>query len=452
MHLSRNQLILGGLALAALIAIGTSRLVGPSEPTVEAGVQVGEDQDPHTVVFIVMDTVRAENTNLCGYARPNTPTLNGLRESGAAVSCNAHTPSFWTLPSHASYFTGLPVVEHGAFKWGDRLSEDASTLAEDMSARGYRTVMLAGNPLFKKITGLQQGFDFAYVQSRHTGGRPLVNAVRKLLDDVPTDEKLFLFVNIFDAHDPYPAIPEGVDWVEPQGPLALFSTPPNWLRPMQNYTDYTRGEMPEGESEELLKGVRNGYDYGIYKADQILGSVLQALNDAPRAQRSSRLLVTSDHGEFLGEHERLRHNCCVFEAVTRVPLLFKDSSLKEQPDLSGNLSALWAYHLVKDGRLPDEAGIPTALGVSGGGDHPRVQVAMWSSDTDKVVFDERPHRFDLATDPSEQTPLRLGQHPLRSELSAMTVTARRTLSRSPAADPEMDELLQELGYVDPDRE
>ncbi len=71
-----------------------------------------------TIIFIVVDTLRADRTSLCGYALPTTPTLERLAANGASFTCDAHTPASWTLPSHASFFTGRDVSEHGAGSGG----------------------------------------------------------------------------------------------------------------------------------------------------------------------------------------------------------------------------------------------------------------------------------------------------------------------------------------------
>ena len=60
-----------------------------------------------TVLLFVLDTVRSQSVSVCGYERPTTPYLDSLRERGAQVYCHAYAPSSWTLPSHATFFTGV---------------------------------------------------------------------------------------------------------------------------------------------------------------------------------------------------------------------------------------------------------------------------------------------------------------------------------------------------------
>ncbi len=118
-----------------------------------------------TVVFVVMDTVRADRTSLCGYRHPTTPMLEELVARGASFACDSHSPSTWTLPSHASFFTGRDLDQHQAgggggeqtMAWGTTvtpLSGRWPTLAEEMSARGYQTIVLSANPLVEERMGL----------------------------------------------------------------------------------------------------------------------------------------------------------------------------------------------------------------------------------------------------------------------------------------------------------
>ena len=66
------------------------------------------------IVMIVLDTIRSDHLSICGYERPTTPVLEDLVRQAQAATCDAYAPGTWTLPSHASFFTGLSVPDHGA--------------------------------------------------------------------------------------------------------------------------------------------------------------------------------------------------------------------------------------------------------------------------------------------------------------------------------------------------
>ena len=67
-----------------------------------------------TVILVVLDTVRADHLSVCGYSRPTTPFLASLLQKGAHISCGGVSPAAWTVPSHASLFTGVDVPTHHA--------------------------------------------------------------------------------------------------------------------------------------------------------------------------------------------------------------------------------------------------------------------------------------------------------------------------------------------------
>ena len=91
-------LAVGALWLQRSARFGTSR---PSRST-------------ESIVLVILDTVRADHMSACGYARPTTPFMRELQSRATFATCQAYSPGSWTLPSHASFFTGLPVEQHGA--------------------------------------------------------------------------------------------------------------------------------------------------------------------------------------------------------------------------------------------------------------------------------------------------------------------------------------------------
>ncbi len=98
--ISLASVVLAGLALSQ----GTEDESTPGRPTRTAG----------SVVLVILDTVRADHLSACGYARPTSPFAEELFSNADFATCQAYSPASWTLPSHASFFTGLPAEEHGA--------------------------------------------------------------------------------------------------------------------------------------------------------------------------------------------------------------------------------------------------------------------------------------------------------------------------------------------------
>lgn len=283
------------------------------------------------VLLIILDTVRAADLSLYGYGKPTTPNLERLAERGVTFE-SAVSTSPWTLPSHASLFTGRYPDELSA-NWLTPLDDSDPTLAEHFAAHGYRTAGFVGNLIYASWeTGLGRGFaryeDFpvstATALSTSWLGRWLANGTRRLLGD---DEYLvhksagdingdfldwldrdgrpfFAFLNYMEAHGPYmpPDSLAGRFGPERSGrALADLSTRRHW-------------------SEEGMAAERAAYDAEIAYADQEVGAVVSALEERGLLE-NTLVVVASDHGEQFGEHGLTDHANSLYRPLLDVPLL-----------------------------------------------------------------------------------------------------------------------------------
>lgn len=289
------------------------------------------------ILLVVTDTVRADRVSAYGYWRRTTPQIEGLAAAGTLFE-DVTAPSCWTLPSHASLFTGEPPWVHGSHRrasggvsvngWNVApLRDDLPTLAERLQALGYRTVSISANPWFSYDIGLTRGFDDAqlYEDSRRLVGAALAEIER------PRDQPLFLFLNFMDAHSPYLNGPP--PWNAPSAALEESSAP-EWLRPYLMTrvagVDLTgadrklpsaalrlaQGELAIPREGYALLGTL--YDAGVAGVDYVLHHVVPAWAEA---SPSSAIVLTSDHGEALGDHGSLDHHFSVYPEVLRVPLV-----------------------------------------------------------------------------------------------------------------------------------
>lgn len=114
------------------------------------------------VLFLVLDSARRDRVSAYGHDRPTTPTLDTLTNE-ATVFEHAYVPAPWTLPSHCSMFTGLYPSEHGVTSaytdQGFGLPSGVSTLAEQLTERGYHTAGFSNNPWVGQLSGLDRGFE-----------------------------------------------------------------------------------------------------------------------------------------------------------------------------------------------------------------------------------------------------------------------------------------------------
>lgn len=419
---------------------------------------------PPTVVLVVLDTVRADHTSACGYARPTTPVLDQLVAGrGAALACDVVAAASWTLPSHASFFTGLPVEEHGAhfipLKKANvlgaqirPLGEDPPTLAEGFESAGYQTLLISGNPVLGEASGLMRGFDRAKAAKRFGGMsgkdliRPLQRALRRRTDPA---HPLFVVLNIADAHQPWHAVPRHIGWAPPQK-----GTKPRM--------DDVFQERLVGEALDAhLEGVTNAYDYGVFRADRTLGEALALLEAEGWTETGLRLVVVSDHGEFLGEHGLVDHGRYLWEPNQRIFLLHAwlgpGEPRGEVHRLPSGLSGAAVFNLVEGGSVSSRPGPVTAAAWpdaywqerSGGRLGTSTSAAVWLG-TEKLLWqDGVMSRFDLDADPAEANPLPLdAEHPLRPDLDALVARVQASSGAPVPMDPELIEQLQAAGYMD----
>jgi arylsulfatase A-like enzyme len=293
------------------------------------------------VLFIVLDTVRAESLSLYGYERETSPQLKEFAERGVRFD-QARTAAAWTLPSHASMFTGRWPYELSARP--DRpLDGTYPTLAEFLRDHGYATAGFAANTYFCSLWyGLGRGFmhyeDIALTPieilrssimgrylvrkiSPYNSSRPTAyferkdavtinNEVVAWLSTRPAGRPFFAFLNYYDAHDPYlspkrPPHPFGRTPATSQD----FATLRNWLEVVK--------KRPPPRTVELA---RDCYDDCIAYLDDQVSRLFSEL-DARGLLENTLVVVTADHGELMGERGEFGHGQSLHHEVVNVPLV-----------------------------------------------------------------------------------------------------------------------------------
>ena len=288
------------------------------------------------VLLLILDTVRAQDLSLYGYARETSPELERLASTGVAFD-RAIAPAPWTLPSHASMFTGLPP---------DRLSTDfhaaldaaAPTIAEVLAARGYATGGFVANLSYTtRRSGLDRGFavyrdhplspglflnSSFWMREAATTILPALGVrgalVRKsaaqvnreFLSWLPADgSPFFAFLNYFDAHVPYKLErPFDRKFRDPAPRYWLFKP---WGR---------------GHSEPYLQEYRDSYNSAIAYVDAQVGALLREL-ERRGVLRNTLVILASDHGEHFGEHGGIMaHGNSLYLPLLHVPLVLSHPS------------------------------------------------------------------------------------------------------------------------------
>ncbi len=266
---------------------------------------------PPDIVLIVMDTTRPDHLSLYGHDRETSPHLSELARESRTFD-QARSTSSWTSPAHASMFTGLYPGAHGTTQASWTLPDSLTTLAEVLSARGYTTASVSGNPMLTEERGFAQGFAH-YVQTwwgptARTDLRSLAE-IEALVATLPSP--YFLFVNLIGPHSPYDSC----------GPECERFTSDPFKSPRANrWLEHYRGTHVF--SDEDLERLSDLYDAELRRADSIVGEIVGDVRARGRID-DTLLIVTSDHGENLGDHGHVDHLFSLYDSTVRIPLLIR---------------------------------------------------------------------------------------------------------------------------------
>ena len=290
------------------------------------------------ILVIVVDTLRADHLSAYGYARATSPNFDRIAKQGVLFE-NTYSASSWTLPSHASLLTGRYPHEHGADL--DRYDGRYPTIAQALRGEGYRTGAFSANIFyFCRVRGFGPGFlhfeDFfgswANIASltfyghkfnqfvtiplgyKDVPGRkraPEVNQEFLQWIDRDPGKKFFAFLNYFDVHDPYlPREPYRSQFASAKNPGGLI--------------DEFNESAPQSVSQltpEKLQGEKDAYDGAFAFVDDEIGKLFSDLKARGLAE-NTLVVITSDHGEELGDHGLLLHQDSLYRQELHVPLVF----------------------------------------------------------------------------------------------------------------------------------
>jgi len=506
-HWHHASAALGAFVLAAICLVPAlyqraADSVRKQRPLPSARAQ--DDSRPDVVV-VVLDTVRAANMSAYGYGLRTTPVFETLAREGA-LFFDASAPGTWSLPSHASLFTGLFPSVHGATEEHRVLSVERPTLASVLAKAGYQTVAFTANPWISDHLGLTRGFDWSDEAWRDGGGGRAFFFSFRLLDKLgfgPVDkgggevashfedweavrpkdaQPAFAFLNFLEAHFPHHQLPKEflhkftrmTDAEQHEYSRRLFAT--QFGPPMSGVG-----------VEETLRPAREMYDAGIAYTDSLLGRVVEALRRRGTLDRTL-LVVLADHGELIGEHGEFGHGISIFQPTMRVPLLVRLPGTIKPTTVTQAVSTAGVFATVLDvlsmnppppqvvpSLLPTLDGRPGGLPVvaerfageaSAGRTHPlfdnKVLLRAYRSGSLKLVETSKGASFlyDIENDPDEETDL-AKERPedverLKAELEAWRgVTGMPPLDApvmegtgDETLDPAAKERLKALGYVE----
>lgn len=412
------------------------------------------------VLLYVIDTLRADHLSCYGYHRETTPRIDALAARGALFE-NAYAMASSTPPSITSLFASRHPSELRSRL--DPKGAARTTLAEVLQQAGWATAAFQANLLLRQPLGYGRGFDHYEIPSRRPGERvrpvraeALHERVLAWLGERPA-KPFFLWVQSMDVHEYDPVPPFAGRWTNPTGAT----------------TTTTRPEDVDNPFVFLHRFTDEYYDETVAYADHHLGRLLDAMQ-ATGALEHTIVVVTSDHGEPLGEHDTYFHGVNVFEEVVHVPLVVTlpwdaaprrieriTSFLDVAPTILGLVGVPpppgWEGRSLLEPPAPHERAI--AVGTTEG---MKNEVPSWFLRTGpwKVVMDrEKTQLFHLPSDPDEATDV-AHRHPVTAQdLSTLLISRspefRAGWKTPPPWDADLDaaekarlhEALEALGYV-----
>jgi len=260
------------------------------------------------VLLVVVDTLRADRLSSYGYPRPTTPFLDRLASEGALFE-DVTAQFSWTVPSMVSMFTGRYLTD-----LTEAVGPDQQTLAESFQRAGYVTLGASANLLLQEDTGLLAGFDAFDAnpeddleQSRslsELAASVMREAEDRVALDAPSGERppLFLYLHVFEPHDPYQRYPQASREFLDLDPAPL--SPEGWhaeqLRP---YRELAPEDDPLWASHlAWIRRARDRYDQELRSVDEQLNQFVESLR-ARGLLDNAVIAVVSDHGEGLWDHQ-----------------------------------------------------------------------------------------------------------------------------------------------------
>jgi uncharacterized sulfatase len=401
------------------------------------------------ILLIVLDTLRADRLANYGYHRNTAPHLNAFTEKSVSFK-RAISPAQWTVPAHASIFTGEYPTTHMTTQIYDRHPEGERTLAELLRDHGYATVGFCNNPLLGVVdNGLDRGFEAFYNYGGTLPDRPpvgesrpnvfsksaqhVLRQIRKLIAPIQDafarsdllleialhpwivplwqshinfkgnsaqsihdivgylrtrrrhgrERPLFAFVNLMETHLPfYPP----ARFTRRFAPYHRKDREARDFMRAYNHEHY-RWMVPLREPLTELQDriINDMYDVEIAYEDHLLRSLYEYL-DQPEVRDNTLVIITSDHGEGMNNHNFVGHSLVAYDDLVHVPLIVRyPRQYPENVEVSTPVSTRRIFHSALNA-----AGITDAHHGNGHGKHVNIDVeglslarALDDSDTEQ---------------------------------------------------------------------
>ncbi len=321
----------------------SSKVKAPAASEVEVSAGSENLIGKPNILWIVMDSARADHLSSYGYYRNTTPNIDRIAGEGALFE-NAISAGPWSLPSHASMFTGMFPSKHGADAEHVYLDGKFQTIAEVLLSQGYRTFGYSNCPYVSRWDNLSQGFDTfvitPYGKVQHGSNLAdflkVYDVIQNIREPLSEDDgarrtneivkgwmlkarqegrPFFVFINYMEAHYNYrahkafttPYLPEGISLAKA-------------MNVNQSANLYIAGRIEISDADfEIIRAL---YDGEISYLDFKMGELFDYLREL-EIMDDTILVITADHGDNFGEHHLMVHKLSVYDTLLHVPLVIR---------------------------------------------------------------------------------------------------------------------------------
>ena len=451
----RKQSIIKYSILLSLLVI-----IACADSKDETEENLSQTDPQQNIILIIIDTLRADHLSCYGYHRNTSPAIDSLAAEGT-LWANAQAQAPWTLPAHATIWTGLSVRSHRTLnpvpiitdngetqKLIYTLDKDLPSLPVLLNEAGFSTRGIANFTILSDVYGFDAGFD-QYSCNEDGAGRAGISVDSLIIWlDEHSDERFFCMMHLYDVHSPY-------------------SPPEPYNTAFQEDPDVGFFDWEISDDEILNKGGRDIaidlYDGEISWVDDNLSRLFSWVRENS-LEDETLIVVISDHGEEFLEHDWVLHGETLFQEVLRIPLIMSGPGIER-----GTIDSTFVGQFDLLPTLLSWAGVECTSYFDGidilngpGGDR-----VIPSSGTSNFVWTERDQMastvynhsktimmnemqdfvsFDLVNDPAEQIPLP-GDSAGIEDVLYYWATPQRGFPGFASSDEATIQTLRDLGYI-----
>lgn len=268
------------------------------------------------VILVSLDTLRADHVGCYGYPRNTSLNLDLLAED-SAVFLNTFASSPWTLPSHASLFTGLNCINHQVYYNGQKIDPSILTLADVLREHSYFNGAITGGGFVSGSFGFNKGFDSYHVSgnlnasdSAHKIWEASQNWIRR-----HKDRNFFLFIHTYQIHTPYVSPPPYNEY--------FLAEDSEYKQFYQREFRFYQENRYSSVTDKLRQNIIDLYDAGIHYTDEVLIRAMIEELKTLKIYDNTMVIILSDHGEEFYEHKAWAHGHSVYNETIKVPLIIK---------------------------------------------------------------------------------------------------------------------------------